>query len=156
MASITPKGLINYLVRLLRVPRIVQLIHTAKGLNPFLPSFHIVETCGPSVGGQAFNKAQRIHVSSWILKNASVAKGVVRHELAHLIHSQIGTGGLPHGKEFKQVLKTIAPKTWRKDRTFRWEPEIVTAYTTIHPQKATSPRMLFIPFIATVHPTAVA
>ena len=159
MVSITPKGLFNYLITLLKVPRIIRLIHTAKGLKPFLPEFRVMETCGPSIGGCAFKQQQLIHISSWILQDASVAKGVVRHELAHLIHTHIDTGGTAHGKEFSQILRIVSPRGWRKDKHFRWEPEIVKAYTQIHPNnpmKKLTTRKLFIPFRATVSPMAFA
>ena len=72
-------------------------------------------------------------IAKWILQDADEAKGVVRHELAHLIHSFSGTKGNVHGKEFRVVLKIISPRTWRRNRHWHPNPTIEKASLKVHP-----------------------
>jgi len=71
----------------------------------------------------------QVHIAQWILADESEAKGVVRHEVAHLVqHYQAGgKPSRPHGKEFTQALKLVSPKTWRRDRYWHDNPIILKA-----------------------------
>ena len=78
--------------------------------------------------------ADTIEVSSWILKDDNVAKGVVRHELAHAIQDFLNIEGRSHGKEFLKILRVVAPRNWRRDRHWRSTPDIQLARIKIHPR----------------------
>ena len=131
---ITANALYKYFVKLLSKDSIVSLLKTTKRLVPFAPMFKIKTTCGINYGGLAYNY-KSLEISSWVLKDAKEAKGVVRHEVAHLLHDYINTGGTAHGKEYISVLKTVSPNTWRRDRHFRITPAIDKARQLIHPSK---------------------
>ena len=109
MKGITPDALFKYFKELINIERIQILLHKAKRYKVFKPIFKIVPSCGPQWGGMTYG-ADTIEVSSWILKDAKAAKGVIRHELAHAIQDFLGIEGRPHGKEFIQTLKTISPR----------------------------------------------
>ena len=133
MKGITPDALFKYLKQLINTERVQALLHTVKRQKIFQPIFKIVPTCGARWGGMCYG-AGTIEVSSWILKDASVAKGVVRHELAHAIQDFLNITGRAHGKEFIQILKSIAPRKWRWDRHWHSTPAIQIARTKIHPR----------------------
>lgn len=71
----------------------------------------------------------QVHIAQWILSDESEAKGVVRHEVAHLLQHYIAGGKpcRPHGKEFTEALKIVSPKTWRRDRYWHDNDTIVQA-----------------------------
>jgi len=131
---ITANALYKYFVKLLSKDTIVALIKATKRIVPFSPMFKVKTTCGMNYGGLAY-KYNSLEISSWVLQDAKEAKGVVRHEVAHLLHDYIDTGGTAHGKEYIGVLKTVSPNTWRRDRHFRITPAIHQARKLIHPSK---------------------
>ena len=131
---ITAKTLYKYFMKLLSKDAIANLISTAKRVNPFAPMFKVKTTCGMNYGGLAY-KYNSLEISSWVLQDAKEAKGIVRHEVAHLLHDYIDTGGTAHGKEYVSVLKIVSPKTWRRDRHFNITPAIHKARKLIHPNK---------------------
>lgn len=133
MRGITPDALFKYLKELINTERVQALLHTIKRHKIFKPIFKIVPTCGARWGGMCYG-ANTIEVSSWILKDASVAKGVVRHELAHAIQDFLNIDGRSHGKEFIQMLKAISPRNWRRDRHWHSTPAIQIARMKIHPK----------------------
>ena len=128
--SITPEALFKYFKSLLKKPAVVELLSQTSKV--FKPVFKIVPSCGTRFGGLCWG-AGTLEISSWILADANVAKGVVRHELAHAIQEHLNIQGRPHGKEFIQLLKTVSPNRWRKDR--HWQPTnpILKARNYIHP-----------------------
>ena len=75
-----------------------------------------------------------IEVSSWVLKDDNVAKGVVRHELAHAIQDFLNIDGRVHGKEFLKILRVVAPRKWRRYRHWLSTPAIQIARVKIHPK----------------------
>ena len=133
MKGITPDALFKYLKELLNTERIQTLLQKVKRYKIFRPTFKIVPTCGPRWGGMCYG-AGTIEISSWILKDASVAKGVVRHELAHAIQDFLTIDGRSHGKEFIQILKSVSPRKWRRDRHWHSTPAIQIARIKIHPR----------------------
>ena len=133
MRGITPDALFKYFKELITTERVQVLLHSLTRYKIFKPVLKIVPTCGAKWGGMTYG-ANRIEVSSWILKDAKAAKGVIRHELAHAIQDFLGIEGRPHGKEFIQMLKTISPRNWRRDRHWHSTPEIQIARTKIHPK----------------------
>jgi hypothetical protein len=98
-------------------------------MKDFIPScqFHdtITEFKGESkVAGYAVGTAS-VHIATWILRDSTQAKGVVRHEIAHLVQRYMyGDSCRPHGKEFIQALKIVSPNNWRKDRHWHDSPEV--------------------------------
>ena len=130
--AITPEALFKYFTSLLEQPKIKEMIQRVK--RKFHPVFSIVPTCGKWYGGMC-NGAAKIEISSWVLKDAKVARGVGRHELAHAIQDHLDIEGRSHGKEFIQILKTIAPRRWRKDRYWENTPAIKKARVKIYPAK---------------------
>ena len=131
--SISPQALFTYLKSLLQKEKIKDTILKARTNAPFRFVFKVVPSCGLRFGGLAFSY-RLIQVSSWILKDASVAKGVVRHELAHVLHDYADTGGTAHGKEFIQMLKLVSPNRWRADRYWQMKPTIIKARNLMHPK----------------------
>ena len=69
----------------------------------------------------------QVHIAQWILADESEAKGVIRHEVAHLVQHYEHGQCRPHGKEFTKALKIVSPNTWRKDRHWHDNPEIAEA-----------------------------
>ncbi len=70
----------------------------------------------------------RISMTKWIMKDQQEARSTIRHELAHNIFYWLRLGRhIPHGKEFKQILRQIAPKTWREDIHWHMTPAISQA-----------------------------
>ena len=133
MRGITPDALFKYLRELINTERVQALLHKAKRYKIFRPIFKIVPSCGAQWGGMCYG-ADTIEVSSWILKDDNVAKGVVRHELAHAIQDFLNIEGRSHGKEFLKILRVVAPRNWRRDRHWRSTPDIQLARIKIHPR----------------------
>jgi len=133
MRSITPDALFKYFKELINTERIQALLHKAKRYKVFKPIFKIVPSCGPQYGGMCYG-SDTIEVSSWVLKDDNVAKGVVRHELAHAIQDFLNIDGRVHGKEFLKILRVVAPRNWRRDRHWQSTPAIQIARVKIHPK----------------------
>lgn len=71
---------------------------------------------------------KRISMTKWIMKDLQEARSTIRHELAHNIFYWLREGRyILHGKEFKQILRRIAPKTWRYDMHWNMTPAISQA-----------------------------
>ena len=67
------------------------------------------------VGGMAIG-SYKILIPQWMLCDKEQAQSTIRHELAHNIVNHLGLPKvISHGKEFHQILKQIAPRTWRND-----------------------------------------
>lgn len=66
-------------------------------------------------GGKAYG-INEIVLPKWMLADKEQAKSTIRHELAHNILNWLKLPRvISHGKEFHQILRQIAPKTWRND-----------------------------------------
>ena len=130
MKDITPDALFKYLKEVLNRIPIKALLHKAKTYKVFQPILSIVPSCGVQWGGLCYESGT-IEISSWILKDTKVAKGVIRHELAHAMQDFLDIAGRPHGKEFIQV---ISPNNWRRDRHWQNTPAIQAARIKIHPK----------------------
>lgn len=127
--SISPQGLFRYFKELLKKEKIVNLLAQSKYV--FAPCLCIVPSCGIQWGGVTYD-SYKIEISSWILSNASIAKGVIRHEVAHAIQEHLNIEGRPHGKEWLQILKTVSPSLWRKDRHWQPKADVMKARNQIH------------------------
>ena len=137
MKPISREALRKYYVDVLNKPAVMVAIQKShirnkdkpKLMDDFIPTcqFHDKITgfnervAGYSIGTSA------IHIASWILRDGSQAKAVVRHEVAHLVQHYTYTDCKPHGKEFTEVLKIVSPITWRKDRHWQDNPEVAEA-----------------------------
>lgn len=118
----------KYYYKLLQTPRIQQFI--AKVRQPcsagcdihryeFSPILQVVDTLGVNVAGLAVGY-QRLRLSRWVLADERVAKGTVRHELAHALKHYARLNGTHHGKEYYRVLRIVSPKKWQLDKY--WYP----------------------------------
>lgn len=57
-----------------------------------------------------------ISMTKWIMKDRQEAYSTIRHELAHNIVYWLKLPCvISHGKEFKRILRQIAPRTWQND-----------------------------------------
>ncbi len=89
-----------------------------------------IEKLNPKIGGMAhiYSRPRTISIALWIMADKNEAMGTIRHELAHLIvywlHLKIK---IYHGKEFHQILRQIAPDTWRNDLHWHDTPAISKA-----------------------------
>ena len=147
--KVTEASLRKYFKQLLETPRIQKYIQDHKQVTRFVvlskgevicPRLRIVDTAGVRYAGIAHSD-MAIDVSRWILEDKAEARAVVRHEVAHLLHSYSKQGGGSHGKEFHKTLKVVSPSTWRKDRNWHPNANIETARTKVHP---TSPKLKVI------------
>jgi len=156
MPKINETTLRKYLITLLETPRIksfIAQIEERKGCRPngiYRPMWGFVrhntdgsleyprmlfkEKIYDAIYAGVAHTSVSMDIAKWILQDADEARGVVRHELAHLLHSFSSTGGTPHGKEYRAVLKIIAPKTWRRDRHWHPNPAIEKARLKVHPK----------------------
>ena len=100
---------------------------TKKGLNsyarrildkyyPDMPTPNItIDNKSKRFAAQA-DSYHSISMTKWIMKDRQEAYSTLRHELAHNIVAWLRLPySISHGKEFKQILKQIAPKTWHND-----------------------------------------
>jgi hypothetical protein len=101
----------------------------AKMLQDYMPDL-VIDNLIKGYGGRAAGYTMgvtQVHIAQWILADESEAKGVVRHEVAHLVqhyeHGQCRT----HGKEFTKALKLVSPTNWRNDRYWHDTPIICKA-----------------------------
>ena len=154
MPKINETTLRKYLVSLLETPRIKSFIEQIAERNPIwkdsgnsrlgfvryhadgsleYPRMLFKDTIAQAIYAGMAHSSMSMDIAKWILQDADEAKGVVRHELAHLLHAYSGTGGNAHGKEFRAVLKIVAPRTWRRDRHWHPTPAIEKARLKVHP-----------------------
>lgn len=81
------------------------------------------------VAGRAFGM-YLITIQKWMLADKNEAKSTIRHELAHSIVNWLEFPKvIAHGKEFRRILKQIAPKTWRDDLHWHCSEAITEART---------------------------
>ena len=146
MPKINETTLRKYLVSLLETPRIKsfieqidnrrnrQFVKFSKEGTLEYPRMLFKDTIAQAIYAGMAHSSMSMDIAKWILQDADEAKGVVRHELAHLLHCYSGVGGNAHGKEFRSVLKIISPRTWRRDRHWHPNPEIEKARLKVHPK----------------------
>ena len=146
MSRINETTLRKYLVTLLETPRIKsfieqldkkrnrQFVKFSKEGTLEYPRMLFMDRTYQAVYAGVAHSSMSMDIAKWILQDADEAKGVVRHELAHLLHCYSGVGGNAHGKEFRSVLKIISPRTWRRDRHWHPNPEIEKARLKVHPK----------------------
>jgi len=145
----TEAALRKYFKDLLETPRINKYLQDHKQITKFVmknrgeiicPRLRVVATAGVRYAGIAHSD-MAVDISRWILEDKAEARGTLRHEVAHLLHSYSKVGGGVHGKEFHKVLKVVSPSTWRKDRNWHPNANIEKARTTTHP---TSPKLKIV------------
>ena len=98
-------------------------------LRDYLPDLVIDNTLkgyGGKAAGYTIGVTQ-VHIAQWILADESEAKGVVRHEVAHLVQHYEHGPCRPHGKEFTKALKLVSPTNWRRDKYWHDSPEVAQA-----------------------------
>ena len=103
---------------------VVQLFKAKpKFLENFAPKFEIAEGRKfRTAGGIAYVELNTISIAEWILADLAQTKLIIRHELSHLLHHGLGTGGTAHGKEFRAVLKLVSGKNYKQD--MHWHPTL--------------------------------
>ena len=145
----TEAALRKYFNDLLETPRIEKYLQAHVQRTSFVmrikgkiicPRLRVVATAGVRYAGMAHSD-MAIDISRWILEDKAEARGTLRHEVAHLLHSYSKQGGGTHGKEFNSVLKVVSPSTWRKDKNWHPNPNIEKARTQVHPA---SPKLKII------------
>ena len=145
----TEAALRKYFNDLLETPRIEKYIQAHVQRTSFVmrikgkvvcPRLRVVDTAGVRYAGIAHSD-MAVDISRWILEDKAEARGTLRHEVAHLLHSYSKVGGGVHGKEFHKVLKVVSPSTWRNDRNWHPNSNIEKARTTTHP---TSPKLKIV------------
>ena len=137
----TEKALQKYFQELLETPRIKKYLQDHKQPVKFVmkvngevrcPRLRIIDTAGVRYAGLAHSD-MAIDISRWILEDKAEARGTLRHEVAHLLHSYSKQGGGPHGREFNNALKVVSPSTWRRDKYWHPNANIEKARTKVHP-----------------------
>ena len=137
----TEAALRKYFNELLETPRIQKYLQDHRQVTKFVmknkdgvicPRLRVVATAGVRYAGMAHSD-MAIDISRWILEDKAEARGTLRHEVAHLLHSYSKQGGGTHGKEFNSALKVVSPSTWRKDKNWHPNPDIEKARTQVHP-----------------------
>ena len=139
MKPISKNAIKEYFDNTLRKPKVVEAIEKANSTGPkmlrdYTPTLHIdrnLKGFTQSVAGYAQGCSQ-VHIAEWILADESQAKGVVRHEVAHILqhYQNIRENwplSNPHGKTFTSALKIVSPTSWRKDRHWLDNPHIEKA-----------------------------
>lgn len=108
-----------------------------KSLYPSTPQIVISNTCGARIGGQTWyykeDAEAYFELSSWLLEEKKEVKRVLRHELGHYIKEYCGIKGIPHGKEYYNILKLITGDGWKEDRHWHTTKAIERARLKIHP-----------------------
>jgi len=86
---------------------------------PAMPRVFVdIAKMDPRAGGKAIGSSF-IELPKWMLADKAEAKATIRHEITHNIVNWLGLPKvISHGKEFHQILKQIAPRTWQND--LRW------------------------------------
>ena len=137
----TEKALQKYFQELLETPRIEKYLQDHKQSVKFVmrvngavmcPRLRIINTAGVRYAGLAHSD-MAIDISRWILEDKAEARGTLRHEVAHLLHSYSKQGGGSHGREFNNALKVVSPSTWRRDKYWHPNANIEKARTMVHP-----------------------
>ena len=141
--AMSPKTIFKYFEELINTDRVQALLYSdevdefppkrKRGFK-FAPSIGVVTSSGYNAGGMSYG-LHYCEISSWALSDGEVARGILRHELAHCIHDYLGWGGNPHGKEFNYILKVVSPKKAKKDKHFALTPNIIKAWKMVHPKK---------------------
>ena len=135
MKPISRKGIKKYFLEVLNKDSVVRVINecgkqrNTKMYKDFMPELSIDNTIKgfrTQVAGFTVGVSQ-VHIAQWILANESEAKGVIRHEVAHLVQHYLNGECQHHGKEFTSALKVVSPRSWRKDRHWHDSPEIAKA-----------------------------
>ena len=139
MKAISKNAIKEYFESTLRKSQVVQAITDAhssgpKMLQDFKPTLYIdreLKGFDADVAGFCQGCTQ-VHIAEWLLADESQAKGVVRHEVAHILqHYQYIREDWPlpqpHGKTFTSALKIVSPTSWRKDRHWQDNPSIEKA-----------------------------
>jgi len=135
MKAISRESLRRYFQETLHKPAVMDTIQKSHGnskpklMSDFTPSCQFKDKItgyNVKVAGYALGTGS-ICIANWILRDSSQAKGVVRHEVAHLLQHYMYDDSKPHGKEFIEALKIVSPKTWRKDRHWYDNREIAEA-----------------------------
>ncbi len=73
-----------------------------------------------------------ITIQKWMLVDKEEAKATIRHELAHNIVNWLELPKvIAHGKEFHQILKKIAPRTWKQDLHWHYSEAITEARSKV-------------------------
>jgi len=127
----------EYTRGVLERPLVKQLLSKHNVTQAKIPSIYSSDTCGVNIAGQTWiniSDEADIELSSWILVAPLEAKRVIRHELAHVIKHICSIRGTTHGKGFNIVLKTVCPRTWRKDKHWYPTKKIDIARKKIHPR----------------------
>ena len=137
----TETSLRKYFNELLETPRIQKYLQDHRQVTTFVmktrgeiicPRLRVVDTAGVRYAGVAHSDMS-IDISRWILEDKAEARGTLRHEVAHLLHSYSKQGGGSHGREFNNALKVVSPSTWRRDKYWHPNANIEKARTMVHP-----------------------
>ena len=127
----------EYAKGVLERPLVKQLLAKHNVTQAKIPSIYSSDTCGVNIAGQTWINVSGeadIELSSWILVAPLETKRVIRHELAHVIKHMCSIRGNSHGKGLNAVLKTVSPRTWRKDKHWYPTKKINIARKKIHPR----------------------
>ena len=130
-AKVRQSTIEKYLTKVLTTDRVKEFLKQNNRPDMKIPHIIVVPTCGSLVAGQTIGD-KLIKLSSWLLVDEEETLSVIRHESSHAlkVHSML-TGG-SHGAGFTQALKTVSPRTWRKDKYWYPNPEIEDARLRIH------------------------
>ena len=135
MKPISRESIRNYFQEVLQKPAVMDAIQKShnnrkpKLMSDFTPSCTFTNKITGykvKVAGYALGTSS-ICIANWILRDSSQAKGVVRHEVAHLLQHYMYEDSKSHGKEFNEALKIVSPKTWRKDKHWYDNRELAEA-----------------------------
>lgn len=137
MKPISRTAIKKYFTETLRKESVTETIRSAdkkhtnspKMLQDYMPRLQIdskISGFSRKVAGYA-SGCTEVHIAQWILASESEAKGVIRHEVAHLVQHYLNGECQHHGKEFTSALKVVSPRSWRKDRHWHDTPEIAKA-----------------------------
>ena len=96
---------------------------------PNMPKIGVViEELPPQLAGRASYYRRKIEIAPWQLADKEEAKSTIRHELVHCIVGYLKLEiRISHGKEFKKILREIAPRTWSNDMYWHYTPAITAA-----------------------------
>ena len=132
----------KYFNQLLMNPKVIQFLEDLGFRQLFIkrdnqgniisPRLEVVEkTGGALVAGEAYG-SHKVCIAKWILADDKQTRGVIRHEMAHLLHKFSKMGGFSHGQEFNSILKLMSPNRWRKDKNWYPTVQIEKARAKVH------------------------
>jgi len=127
----------EYVIKILARKGVRKLLTRHKIKEVKLPKIYATPTCGINTAGQTWiykTGESDIELSSWILVSKYEVKRVIRHEMAHVLKTACKLEGRPHGKVFNNVLKSVCPITWRKDKHWYTSTKIDAARKIHHPR----------------------